>query len=254
MSFDETVKRVERIKDAFLNEHPEWVKLAVSKDPALQGKPDDEVRREIMSYPGLTAVATYTEAHRLYNNRHFAQARELSEVAHTLTGIDIHPGAIIGENFFIDHGTGDVIGETAEVGKGTMLYHGVTLGAYRGSLALGVDGRTRRHPKVGDDVTISLETKILGGVSEIGNKVNIGPGCTLINAQVGEGSTLEAGVQLISTDAKNPIKVPPRTYVAAKGQELVFSPKDGAKPATKDLIAEYVEPLVKRVADLVTTR
>ncbi|HYP73716.1 MAG TPA: serine O-acetyltransferase EpsC [Microbacterium sp.] len=128
--------------------------LAAAKlrDPAARGAWEIAVL-----YPGLHAVWSYRVAHALWTRGLRFPARALSQVTRWLTGIEIHPGAIIGRRFFIDHGMGVVIGETAEVGDDVMLYHGVTLG-----------GRTRdagkRHPTLGDGVAVGAGAKILGPV------------------------------------------------------------------------------------------
>jgi len=136
-------------------------------DPAVNSK--DEV---ILAYPGFKAIASYRIAHELFANGFLLKARMITERAHTLTGIDIHPGANIASPFFIDHGTGIVIGETAIIGKNVKLYQGVTLGALslsRGAKMKGV----KRHPTVGNNVTIYSGASILGDV-KIGDNVTIG--------------------------------------------------------------------------------
>ncbi len=134
-------------------------------DPAAESV--DEV---ILAYPGFLAIATQRIAHELYGRVELFP-RLLTEVAHRATGIDIHPGARIGEAFAIDHGTGIVIGETAELGARVRLYQGVTLGAARVSKRLvGV----KRHPTIGDDVVIYANATILGGATVIGHGSRIG--------------------------------------------------------------------------------
>jgi len=139
-------------------------------DPAAKG--EDEI---IFSYPGLSAVTTYRIAHQLYEQGIPLIPRIMTEYAKSLTGIDIHPGAHIGESFFIDHGTGVVIGETAVIGDRVRIYQGVTLGAL--SLPKGEiqDLRTRkRHPTIEDDVVIYAGASILGGDTVIGARSVIG--------------------------------------------------------------------------------
>jgi len=134
-------------------------------DPAAQTL--DEV---IVAYPGFLAIAVYRIAHELRPHAHLF-ARMLTEVAHSATGIDIHPGAHIGPSFAIDHGTGIVIGETAVIGARVRLYQGVTLGAGRVNKSL---QRTKRHPTIGDDVVIYANATILGGQTVIGHGTRIG--------------------------------------------------------------------------------
>ena len=124
-------------------------------------------------YPGLHAVWAHRVSHALWRRRLRLLARAGSQVSRWLTGIEIHPGATIGRRFFIDHGMGVVIGETAEIGDDVMLYHGVTLGGR--SLARG----TKRHPTVGDRVTIGAGARVLGDI-EIGDDVQIGANSVVV--------------------------------------------------------------------------
>jgi serine O-acetyltransferase len=162
------------------------VQAAYDGDPAATNT--DEI---ILAYPGLLAIAIYRIAHELSDLNVPLLPRIMSEHAHSRTGIDIHPGAHIGSNFFIDHGTGVVIGETTEIGKNVKIYQGVTLGALsfpkneRGELIRG----QKRHPTIEDDVTIYANAAILGGSTIIGKGSIIGgnvfittsvpPGCTV---------------------------------------------------------------------------
>ncbi len=144
---------------------------------AYEGDPAARSTMEIvMSYPGLLAVATHRIAHVLYEQGVHLLPRVMSEYAHSKTGIDIHPGATIGKGFFIDHGTGVVIGETCVIGENVRLYQGVTLGALSfrkddgGRLVKGI----KRHPNVEDDVIIYANATILGGETTIGKGSIIG--------------------------------------------------------------------------------
>lgn len=139
----------------------------IESDPAIFSS--EEV---LLAYPGYKAIAYYRIANVLNNLGYVLNARLITERAHTLTGIDIHPAAQISCPFFIDHGTGIVIGETSIIGKNVKLYQGVTLGAL--SLAKGSKMRgIKRHPTIGNDVTIYAGASILGNVN-IGNNVTIG--------------------------------------------------------------------------------
>ena len=146
------------------------VEAAYKGDPAARSYTDI-----IRSYPGFTATLIQRVAHVLYELQVPSYPRELTEQIHSLTGIDMHPGAKIGEYFFIDHGTGVVIGETAEIGNWVRVYQGVTLGVLHfekegeGVLKKGY----KRHPTIGNHVVIGAGAKILGPVS-IGDYVNIG--------------------------------------------------------------------------------
>ncbi len=144
---------------------------------AYEGDPAAHSNMEIvMSYPGILAVATHRVAHVLYEEGVHLLPRVWSEYAHSRTGIDIHPGATIGKGFFIDHGTGVVIGETCVIGDNVKLYQGVTLGARsfqkdsEGRLVKGI----KRHPNVEDNVVIYANATILGGDTVIGKGSIIG--------------------------------------------------------------------------------
>ncbi len=148
------------------------VRAAFDGDPAARGL--DEI---LFCYPGLTAITVYRLAHELWTLGVPLIPRMMTEYAHSKTGIDIHPGATIGPRFFIDHGTGVVIGETTEIGQNVKLYQGVTLGA----LSFPRDERTgellrdvKRHPTIEDDVVIYANATILGGRTIIGHNAVIG--------------------------------------------------------------------------------
>ena len=136
-------------------------------DPAAYSK--EEV---LLSYPGMFAIFVYRIAHELYENKVAMIPRMMSEYAHSKTGIDINPGAKIGEYFFIDHGTGIVVGETTIIGDHVKLYQGVTLGALSPRHGHAVTGK--RHPTVGDNATIYSGASILGGKTVIGANSVIG--------------------------------------------------------------------------------
>src|SRR6266850_3519532 len=158
----------------------------LSKDvlAAFQGDPAaNSVEEVIFSYPSIEAITIHRVAHELYREGVPMLPRIMAEHAHATTGIDIHPGARIGESFFIDHGTGVVIGETCVIGNNVKLYQGVTLGAL--SLARGVPGTTaggKRHPTLEDDVTIYAGATILGGGTVIGAGSVIGGNAWLVES------------------------------------------------------------------------
>ncbi len=146
------------------------IQAALDGDPAAKGA--DEV---IFSYPGLRAISVYRMAHELHGLGVPVLPRIMTEYAHSVTGIDIHPGATIGKSFFIDHGTGVVIGETTVIGERVRIYQGVTLGAL--SLPRDAGARYRnvkRHPTIEDDVIVYANTTILGGETIIGARSVIG--------------------------------------------------------------------------------
>ncbi|MFO0578339.1 MAG: serine acetyltransferase [Polyangia bacterium] len=159
------------------------VAAAFDNDPAATGT--DEV---VFSYPGVRAITVYRIAHALQILGALAVPRMMTEQAHADTGIDIHPGARIGESFFIDHGTGVVIGETTVIGDRVRLYQGVTLGAL--SLPTGTARKKasqKRHPTIEDDVIIYANATILGGDTVIGRGAVVG-GNTWITRSVAPGS------------------------------------------------------------------
>ncbi len=147
-------------------------KLLLDAVAALEGDPAASSMEEvILSYPGLKAVMIYRIAHEFYNMGIPLLPRMMGEYAHSETGIDIHPGAKIGSSFFIDHGTGVVIGETSIIGKNVKIYQGVTLGA----LSVKKDeANMKRHPTIEDNVTIYAGATILGGETIVGHHSTIG--------------------------------------------------------------------------------
>lgn len=144
------------------------IQAAYNGDPAAQNT--DEI---IFCYPGVFAITVYRIAHELHRLDVPMIPRIISEYAHSITGIDIHPGATIGKHFFIDHGTGVVIGETTVIGENVKIYQGVTLGGLstrKGQQLKGV----KRHPTIGNNVTIYSGTSVLGGETIIGDGATIG--------------------------------------------------------------------------------
>ena len=159
--------------------------LRTDVEAAYEGDPAAMSTAEIiLAYPCIEAIAIQRLAHCLYNAQVPLLPRMMTEWAHARTGIDIHPGAQIGEYFFIDHGTGVVIGETTIIGNRVKLYHGVTLGAR--SFAKDEEGRIvkggKRHPNVEDDVTIYPNATILGGETTIGTRSTIGANVFLMQS------------------------------------------------------------------------
>lgn len=136
---------------------------------------------ETLMYQGLWAILFHDIAHKVYNKKLYLLARFISQMSRAVTGIEIHPGAKIGEGFFIDHGAGVVIGETCEIGKNVVIYQGVTLGG------TGKD-KGKRHPTIGDDVMIGAGAIILGPV-KIGSNSKIGAG-SIVLKDVPSNSTI----------------------------------------------------------------
>jgi serine O-acetyltransferase len=146
---------------------PDDIDVIFEKDPAARNI------FEVLTYQGLHALLLHRMAHKLYTSGVPFIPRLISQIARIITGgIEIHPGARIGKRFFIDHGAGVVIGETAEIGDNVMLYHQVTLGA-TGWWKAREDGRSKRHPTIEDDVTIGVGASVLGPVT-IGHDSKIG--------------------------------------------------------------------------------
>jgi serine O-acetyltransferase len=181
------------------------IRAALEGDPAA--KSYDEI---IFSYPGIRAITIYRIAHELYHQKIPLLPRIMTEYAHGRTGIDIHPGAHIGESFFIDHGTGVVIGETCTIGNRVRIYQGVTLGALSLSKAECKRLRSKkRHPSIEDDAIIYANATILGGDTVVGARSVIGGNVWLTHS------------------------VPPDTEVFIKKQDLIFGAKYFKKQAAK---------------------
>jgi serine O-acetyltransferase len=167
------------------------VRAALAGDPAARSAAE-----VILSYPGVQAIAVHRVAHQLYRLGVPLIPRMMSELVHNRTGIDLHPGARIGSSFFIDHGTGVVVGETTVIGEHVKLYQGVTLGAL--SVAPDAKPQEQRHPTLEDHVTIYAGATILGG-----------------DTVIGRGSTIGGNVWLTHS-------VPPATTVALDNPSLRF--------------------------------
>lgn len=181
-------KEAKRILNDYLAQLPEILELLLGDlDAIYEGDPAAESRMEIaISYLSYQAIVIYRLAHPFYEAGVPIIPKLMSEYAHKLTGVDIHPGAQIGKNFFIDHGTGIVIGESAVIGDNVKIYQGVTLGAL--SLKEGRDLRSvKRHPTIGNRVVIYANATILGGDTVIGDGVIIGGG-TFITKSVEENT------------------------------------------------------------------
>lgn len=175
----------QRVTEQFFNVLPE-VYNALMKDAASIAQHDPaatSAEEVVVAYPGFYAIAVYRLSHELYKLKVKTLPRLFTEYAHSKTGIDIHPGATIGEGFFIDHGTGIVIGETSIIGNNVKIYQGVTIGA----LLNGKDAqKSRRHPTIEDEVIIYAGATILGG-----------------NTVIGKGSTIGGNVWLTSSVPEN---------------------------------------------------
>ena len=192
MEEEQRKERAEELTVAFIQKIPEVQGLLMKDaeaqlagDPAANNK--DEV---ILAYPGLYTVFVYRYAHVLYQLGVPFLPRMMSEYAHGKTGIDINPGATIGEYFFIDHGTGIVIGETAVIGNGVKIYQGVTIGAISTRKGQGLAG-VKRHPTIEDNVIIYANATILGGDTVVGRNATIA-GNTLVTESVPANAKVSA--------------------------------------------------------------
>lgn len=163
-------------------------------DPA-----SESVEEVILCYPGFFSIAVYRLAHVLYDLRVPVLPRVMTEYAHSITGVDIHPGAQIGKSFFIDHGTGTVIGETALIGDNVKIYQGVTLGALFVEKKM---AKKKRHPTIGDNVIIYARSTILGGETVIGHDTVIG-GNVWLTESVPPNSVVYQKHTVIVRDSKN---------------------------------------------------
>lgn len=190
----------EMIVEDFFAQLPDMRRnLSLDVDAAYRGDPAAKsIEEVIVAYPGLQAIAVHRIAHYFWVRNVPLIPRMMSEIVHGRTGIDIHPGATIGESFFIDHGTGVVIGETTVIGKNVKVYQGVTLGALSVKKE---EADTKRHPTIEDDVTIYSGATILGGQTVIGR-----------------GSVIGGNVWITES-------VPPDTLVYVKTGEHILRPK-----------------------------
>lgn len=170
----------------------ESVAVIKEKDPAFKSA------IEVLLYPSFWAVVNHCIAHSLYKKGLLVPARFVSQLSRFLTGIEIHPGATIGKRFFIDHGAGIVIGETAEIGDNVMLYHGVTLGGTGKQ-------KNKRHPTVEDNVMIGAGTIVLGPVT-IGANTKIGAGSVVTQDLPPNVTAVGSPVMIVRKDG---VRIPP---------------------------------------------
>lgn len=174
--------------------------LLQDADSIEKGDPAATSMEEVIrTYPGFYAICIYRIAHQLYELNVPYIPRMLTEIAHTKTGIDIHPGATIGQHFFIDHGTGIVIGETTVIGDKVKIYQGVTLGAMSVKKEM---AQTKRHPTIENDVIIYAGATILGGKTLIGKNSTIG-GNVWLTESVEEASLVYHKAETIIKKMKN---------------------------------------------------
>ena len=199
----------------------EDVQSVLDRDPAARN-----VFEVMLCYPGLHAVWVHRITHRLWKNGFKLLARWISQIARTMTGIEIHPGATIGHNFFIDHGMGVVIGETAEVGNNVTLYHGVTLGGT--SL-----NKVKRHPTIEDHVVVGAGAKVLGDIT------------------IGAHSRIGANAVVVKSSPPNSVIVGVPGQIVVRSQDkLTNSKPDLEHGLLPDTIGETLASLVAHVEKL----
>ncbi len=195
----------------------EQIQTVFKRDPAARS-----TLEIVLCYPGFHAILLHRLAHRLYKARWITLARVISQISRSWTGIEIHPGATIGRRFFIDHGMGVVIGETAEIGDDVLIYQGVTLGG------TGKD-TGKRHPTIGTGVVIGTGAKILGNI-QIGDHVKVGAGSVVVHP------------------------VPPHSTVVGVPGRVVRDPESPWEPLEHgqlpDPQGQAVEDLARRVTEL----
>lgn len=170
------------------------IRVVMERDPAARS-----ALEVILCYPGFHAIIMHRLAHRFYRRRWFVTARLISHISRLLTGIEIHPGAKIGEGLFIDHGSGVVIGETAELGDNVTIYQGVTLGG------TGKE-KGKRHPTIGNNVVVSAGAKVLGAFT-VGDNSKIGAGSVVLKAVPSDSTVVGVPGKVV---ARNGRKVEPQ--------------------------------------------
>ena len=199
------------------------IEAVFARDPAARSKIE-----VLLCYPGLHALLVHRLAHRLWVRGWLLTARWLSQVSRFLTGIEIHPGAVIGERFFIDHGMGVVIGETAEIGDDVTLYQGVTLGGVSGDPG-------KRHPTLEDGVIVGAGAAVLGPFT-VGKAARIGSNAVVLQAVPANTTVVGVPAHVV----KRPVPVDWRCF-----------PAYGNEPGTvADPLQSAIERLCKRVDEL----
>ena len=246
LAFSNTIKdeaelreRTSAVCDRFLCRLPQ-IQAMLMKDVAanFDGDPAAGSKEEVIfSYPGLYAIFVYRVAHELYESKVPLIPRIMSEYAHGATGIDINPGAQIGEYFFIDHGTGIVVGETTIIGDHVKLYQGATLGALSPA-GMATNPNVRRHPKVGNNVVIYANSTLLGGLSPrhghavtgkrhptVGDNATIYSGASILGGKTVIGANSVIGGNSFITES-----IAPNTKASTETPRMIFrvaQPKPG---------------------------
>ncbi len=205
------------------------------RDPAVRS-----VAEVWLAYPGFHAVLVYRLAHRLWLWRWHLLARWIAHLARFLTGIEIHPGAVIGTGFFIDHGTGVVIGETSEIGNNVTLYHAVTLGGTSPAVDSAAQVNRKRHPTLKDGVIVGSGAQVLGPIT-VGE-----------NARVGANAVVLKDVPAGATVVGNPARIAKARGEREPGFDAYGTPGEISDPVARviDGLLDQIETLRARVGEL----
>ncbi|MGF1627551.1 MAG: serine O-acetyltransferase EpsC [Alphaproteobacteria bacterium] len=211
--------------------------LRAEIDATMQRDPAARSRLEVvLCYPGFQAIMFYRLANACWRRRWYLLGRWISAISRLLTGIEIHPGATIGKRFFIDHGMGVVIGETAEIGDGVTLYHGVTLGGVAPSVDSDSQRNTKRHPTLEAGVIVGSGAQILGPVT-VGANARIGANA-VVTKDVPAGATM--------------VGIPARQVVREKACKDTFAPYGTPLGDLPDPAARAIQGLIDQVTALST--
>jgi serine O-acetyltransferase len=221
-----------------------WERLREDLDCVFDRDPAARTRFEIITtYPGFHAVMAHRLSHALSNRGFPWLARVISNVARWFTGIEIHPGATIGRRFFIDHGMGVVIGETAEIGDDCTLYHGVTLGGTTWE-------KGKRHPTLGCDVVIGAGAKVLGPI-RIGDDVRIGSNAVVLK-DVPDGATVVGVPGRVVGGSKSDQEQRREAIARKMGFDAYGSTKDAPDPVANAInnMLDHIHAMDERLEDL----
>ncbi len=209
----------------------EDIEATIARDPAARSAVE-----VVLLYPGFQAVLGYRIANALWRRRWYFLGRWVSQFARWMTGIEIHPGATIGHRFFIDHGMGVVIGETAEIGDDVTLYHGVTLGGVAPSVDSDAQRDQKRHPTLGDNVIVGSGAQVLGPITVAR--------CARVGANAVVTKDVAEGVTVVGIPAKSVSRGEPRTEPA---RFMAYGTPTGDIP---DPVARALEGLLGEVQSL----
>ncbi len=214
------------------------IQCILDRDPAARS-----TWEVITCYPGLHAIWLQRPAHWCWNHGLKWLGRFISHIGRWLTGIEIHPGAVIGERVFIDHGMGVVIGETAVVGDGCTIYHGVTLGGtslYKGA---------KRHPTLGRDVVVSAGAKVLGGF-EVGDGAKIGSNAVVIKPVPAGATAVGIPARIIASKNGHSADVTEHDLASAKSEAIKVPSAAAPQPFTAYGITQEMDPVAKAMRGL----